>query len=697
MGKMCIRCFFSILKLRRFIQYKRRGRHLAFICSLMFLFLAVYLLYDITITSTYQPRHLNHNVTARDTFKRLTEKDHKLSRLSTGSNIYGNGSHVILQECIHPKLELWNSDVNEYLYKTKSIVCQNESEWVYTKDGNFYISSDAVNKHGYIVCAYVPLVNNADTLSVLKTIQPMLNGSKLISDAFKVVCKAADGQTYANIHACIATENQTTTTRDRSQKDKKSFRWNVLMFGFDSLSRHMFQRILPASHKYFTQVLGGKILEGYNIVGDGTPQALMPILTGRSETEIPEVRRGMKNAKHLDEVLTFIWKRYQDEGYITQWGEDMANIGTFNLRMLGFKTQPVDHYMRPFYLATIPFYNRFLPNCIGSRPRHKLFIDWIKEGLQTNREYDLFTFGFFSEFSHHDNNLLAQADGDVMSFLKFLNNEGYLENTVLILMSDHGVRFGRFRNTEQGKLEERMPYFGFRFPDGLRLKYPKHIQNFEGNTKRLVTPFDIHETLLDILNMPQSSASSGNVSSRGISLFKKIPQERSCAHASIEPHWCACLQWKEIPLHDHNVQMAVKSVINLVNSLTYPYKQLCNKLKLDKLVRAISYRTNENVLKFKHSTDYDGRIPDLSDKLQPKAILYQVTFQTTPGLGLFEATVSRDLMTETFTANENEISRLNMYGSAADCIVKKAPKLRPYCLCYNQNVTKPNTYSKQDI
>ena len=55
---------------------------------------------------------------------------------------------------------------------------------------------------------------------------------------------------------------------------------NILMFGFDSVSRMTWMRNLPKSHAYLTQQLGGMVLEGYNIVGDGTPQALLPILTG---------------------------------------------------------------------------------------------------------------------------------------------------------------------------------------------------------------------------------------------------------------------------------------------------------------------------------------------------------------------------------------------------------------------------------
>ena len=638
--------------------------------------MAVYLIYDISLSSDFRSRGFYDNATTSEFYKTTSR-----NRDNTASATYENTSHYSRQNCVHPELTLWNSDVRNYLHETEPIVCHSDVEWVYTKEGKVYISDVAVKKHGNITCAYAAIVNKNDAASVKQMKRPMLNGSLLESDAFKVSCKSTSGSKYANIHACISIQDSKRRMISKRQENKIDSKPNVLIFGFDSVSRHMFQRLLPETHKYFTRNLGGHILEGYNIVGDGTPQALLPILTGKSETEIPEVRRGQKGAKHVDEAVTFIWTKYQKEGYITQWGEDMANVGTFNLRMLGFKKQPVDHYMRPFYLSAIPIYNRFLPNCLGSRGRHQVFIDWIKEGLTTNKGNRMFTFGFFGELSHDDNNKLALADKDVVAFLKFLQNDGHLENTVLILMSDHGVRFGSFRKTEQGKLEERMPYFGFRFPDWFRRKFPRHIENFKVNTKRLVTPFDVHETLLDILYLSESAPDIGSLFSRGISLFKEVPRARTCAHASIEPHFCACLQWTKTSINDEHVHKATRSVLKLINKSLKKFKKQCYELKLRKIKRAISFTTNDDVLKYRGSKDYDGRVPDLTDHLQPKKILYQITFETTPGLGLFEATVSRNLETNVFTPNEKEISRLNMYGKAADCIIRKAPKLRPYCLC----------------
>lgn len=70
---------------------------------------------------------------------------------------------------------------------------------------------------------------------------------------------------------------------DRTGWDKlprDALRLNVLMFGFDSLSRNMFIRHLPRTYHYLHETLQMIDLRGYNIVGDGTPQALIPILTG---------------------------------------------------------------------------------------------------------------------------------------------------------------------------------------------------------------------------------------------------------------------------------------------------------------------------------------------------------------------------------------------------------------------------------
>ena len=89
------------------------------------------------------------------------------------------------------------------------------------------------------------------------------------------------------------------------------------MFGFDSVSRLTWIRNLPRSYDYLVNQLGATVLEGYNVVGDGTPQALLPILTGKTEKELPEARRGFPNAATVD-GHPWIWNELRDVGYVTQ-------------------------------------------------------------------------------------------------------------------------------------------------------------------------------------------------------------------------------------------------------------------------------------------------------------------------------------------------------------------------------------------
>lgn len=56
---------------------------------------------------------------------------------------------------------------------------------------------------------------------------------------------------------------------------------NILMFGLDSMSHLSYQRKLPLTYKYLKETLGSAIMDGYNIVGDATTAALIPILTGK--------------------------------------------------------------------------------------------------------------------------------------------------------------------------------------------------------------------------------------------------------------------------------------------------------------------------------------------------------------------------------------------------------------------------------
>jgi len=92
------------------------------------------------------------------------------------------------------------------------------------------------------------------------------------------------------------------------------------------------------------------------------------------------------------------------------------------------------------------------------------------------------------------------------------------------------------RASEQGKFEERLPFLSVRVPRWFSERYTREAANLRLNSDRLTTPFDVHETLLDVVDMARLR-DSVNTTRRSYSLFDNIPADRTCADADIKPHW----------------------------------------------------------------------------------------------------------------------------------------------------------------
>ncbi|CAG9116395.1 unnamed protein product [Plutella xylostella] len=122
---------------------------------------------------------------------------------------------------------------------------------------------------------------------------------------------------------------------------------NVVFLGFDSTSRNGFLRDMPRTLKVLKD-FGAVIMNGYNILGDATPATMFPLLTGRTELELPDRRRGFSGA-YVDD-FPFVFKRLWGDGYRTAYFEDSPEIGTFQMRFNGFCNPPADHYLRHFFL-----------------------------------------------------------------------------------------------------------------------------------------------------------------------------------------------------------------------------------------------------------------------------------------------------------------------------------------------------------
>ncbi|XP_035826446.1 uncharacterized protein LOC101850422 [Aplysia californica] len=583
------------------------------------------------------------------------------------------------QECIHPQLKVNDPVMMKFFRKYPPLTCSGQKDWIYVDNGTVRFSKPLHGKKNNFTCDYYPLVRVGDY--EYKWGLPHVDikdGFPMTSDFFRAVCKRGTREQYENIHAGVSYSKQR-TERPRDPLKSGFEGLSIAILGFDSMSRMSWLRRLPNTRKYFHDELGAIELEAHNIVGDGTTAVMFPMLTGKFEWELPECRVNFKGATTLDK-FPFIWHDMKKAGYLTSWANAAPKSAPFNWRMLGFKDQPTDFYPRPFYLAATPTFKRFTSHCLGSQTQSKVWLNWFRDIFLMYRQQRKFLFHFITDMSHDDNNLMTQMDDDIRDVVKFLHDGGYLNQTVLILMGDHGARYNKVRSTWSGKQEERLPYFSFLFPPWFERKYPDAMRNLRTNTKRLTTPFDLHETFKDFLKF--SGAGKGNVLARGISLFKEIPLERSCEHADIAPHWCACLAWKNVPVGDKDVVKALGTALLTINGFTKEYRSYCALLAVANVTMATKLETRAEVLKFK-KTDSNGGIYaiDMSDKNKNEMALYQLTFITTPGGGHFEVTVTQDVIKGSFDLTEKEISRINKYGDDPACILDKNRQIRQYCYC----------------
>ena len=132
--------------------------------------------------------------------------------------------------------------------------------------------------------------------------------------------------------------------------------------------------------------------------------------------------------------------------------------------------------------------------------RHMVMIQNILDLYSNYETKPKFSFMFIGDYSSDENNVVNLVDADLVSFLQEMKQRNWLDNTLLILMSDHGERYGELRATTQGRDEQRRPYLGLRFPEWFTFKYQDASDNLHKNTDRLVTLFDVHDTLRKILN-----------------------------------------------------------------------------------------------------------------------------------------------------------------------------------------------------
>ncbi|XP_013396396.1 uncharacterized protein LOC106163384 [Lingula anatina] len=487
---------------------------------------------------------------------------------------------------------------------------------------------------------------------------PPANRVKLQEDFVYVSCMNKSGyKVYENFHLHMVKRAEFISEKYTEITGYQP-RLNVLIVINDGVSMSSAVRYLPKTTEYLRKAMNGIIFSGYHTVGENSLPNLFPLLTGLPQSEAS-----------IDSP--FIWNHFSEQGYKTFYLEDKI-YATFTYIDPEPTRPPTDFYTHPFWVAmeNSSLYWDSQTFCLGNDPIHRIALQYLEYYIKNYQRHPYFGLYFFNELTHDVDSPIQLADVDYRNFLKEHNERGYFNNTIIFFMSDHGARFGRFRSTPIGRLEASNPLLIMVLPKWLRQQYPHIAAAVNSNTERLVTSYDIHSTLVDILHsdIPTYTESINGKKRRegiakGISLFRNLPSRRTCASAGIPEDTCTLctpLEPTFLDINSRKARFIANAVLTKINNVLVNATSECDILRISD----ITYIAVTSYSRF--------------------FVTYIVVIKTVPGSGIFEASVreTRDMVsvsTESQYTVMTPVIRLSLYDN--NCCCTEDSRIKKYCHC----------------
>ncbi|XP_061383554.1 uncharacterized protein LOC116767454 [Danaus plexippus] len=452
-----------------------------------------------------------------------------------------------------------------------------------------------------------------------------------------------------------------------AKKNVNQDKYNVLMIGMDSMSLPRFAQTMTRTINFFKS-RNWQSYRGYNKVGDNKLSNLIPALTGKHSSEIFKncLRRTDRCNKY------FLWSLFKKSGYVTAYGEDNLELdGEDNLesdtfsREFSFRKSPTDHYIKPFFLNREYYTDNRSILCCGKTTSGKQILDFAYDFALTYRNDSFFGFFWINSFSHNINSHPQDADVLFEDFFNRLFYTGVLDNTFIVFISDHGIRFGKPRLQLESYYDDRMPFLFFWIPNQFRIRYPAKLKGILINQFRLITPYDLFATLQDINNLANNKSVTNRGNIKGNyenkierqSMFKIISDNRACKDVGIHEKFCTCHKLYPLDVADAEGIKSVKYVVS--------YMKTALKTIKTKRCWSCSNITIQNISRIHFYFD--------SNKIN---LYYVIAFSMSPKNTFYEAVVLRN---DTRLALVGSINLISQYDGFGSCTMKRTDKI--FCIC----------------
>lgn len=95
----------------------------------------------------------------------------------------------------------------------------------------------------------------------------------------------------------------------------------------------------------------------------------------------------------------------------------------------------------------------------------------------------IFINSWLTQLAHDDLNSLQHGDTKMAGLLNHLLLKESWRNTILIVIADHGYRYGGIRQTLAGYYEDKLPNLWVRLPETLKQAHPEWLTNLKTNAR----------------------------------------------------------------------------------------------------------------------------------------------------------------------------------------------------------------------
>eukprot|EP01112_Ceratiomyxa_fruticulosa_P012846 TRINITY_DN357_c0_g2_i5.p1 TRINITY_DN357_c0_g2~~TRINITY_DN357_c0_g2_i5.p1 ORF type:complete len:673 (+),score=111.64 TRINITY_DN357_c0_g2_i5:101-2119(+) len=333
----------------------------------------------------------------------------------------------------------------------------------------------------------------------------------------------------------------------------KEDRLNVELIYIDALSRAHFSRRFP------------KTVELLNTAS--TPRANRKIPKNTQYNKLDNTTLYQFFRYHAHEVTTggntlamytgykvttrrpTIWDKYQEHGYVTSWATNLCENwdwayqpakatreSRFDHHLVAPFCLPEAHPMpEPYGIWNGPYSIR--RRCLAGRETGEYVFEYTNEFKKAYSDLPQFSISSFIDAHEGTGDVVKLLDDDLHSYLL---NHPNLNNTIIFLVSDHGLHMGLWWLLQWRSvvLEHRLPLWMMLIPNWFTEKYPNIKESLVHNEQALVTSADMHHTLENLVEWPRKPPpvyeSSFSV------LSQKVPYERTCEDAEIYEYMCIC-------------------------------------------------------------------------------------------------------------------------------------------------------------